>query len=122
MVRFMRGFGAALIVATLATAAGAETPMSLDAATPTLHARARHHKHHVARAEPQGRQITVHKSAGATPSWLTLGTDAPVGTGNKYVTDSFDQPTPIEGTFAGYRGRERLVPGYGVPGATLFQF
>ena len=72
------------------------------------------------RQEPEGRQITVHKSAAATPSWLTLGTDAPVGTGNNYVTSTFDQPSPIEGTFAGYRGRERLQ--YAEPGLPLFRF
>ncbi len=120
MVRSIRGFGAALIAMALASTADAQTPMTLDAATPTLHARARHHKHHVVRQEPEGRQITVHKSAGATPSWLTLGTDAPVGTGNNYVTSTFDQPSPIEGTFAGYRGRERLQ--YAEPGLPLFRF
>ncbi len=61
----------------------------------------------------------VHK---ATPSWLTLGPDASVGAGNNYVTDTFDQPSAVQGTFSGYRGRERVIKGYGVPGATLFQF
>jgi hypothetical protein len=66
---------------------------------------------------PAGRQITVH----AHPSYLTLGTQAPVGTvGNGYVYSTFDQPTPIEGTFMGMRGRERLSDP--APGLTLFQF
>jgi hypothetical protein len=66
---------------------------------------------------PAGRQITVH----ARPSYLTLGTQAPVGTvGNGYVYSTFDQPTPIEGTFMGMRGRERLSDP--APGLTLFRF
>jgi hypothetical protein len=68
-------------------------------------------------ATPAGRQITVH----ARPSYLTLGTQAPVGTvGNGYVYSTFDQPTPIEGTFMGMRGRERLTDP--APGLTLFRF
>jgi hypothetical protein len=68
-------------------------------------------------AAPAGRQITVH----ARPSYLTLGTQAPVGTvGNGYVYSTFDQPTPIEGTFMGMRGRERLSDP--APGLTLFRF
>jgi hypothetical protein len=66
---------------------------------------------------PAGRQITVH----ARPSYLTLGTQAPVGTvGNGYVYSTFNQPTPIEGTFMGMRGRERLSDP--APGLTLFRF
>ena len=70
---------------------------------------------------PAGRQITVH----ARPSYLTLGTQAPVGTvGNGYVYSTFNQPTPIEGTFMGMRGRERLTDplGNASPGLTLFRF
>ena len=70
---------------------------------------------------PAGRQITVH----ARPSWLTAGTQAPVGTvGNGYVYSTFNQPTPIEGTFMGMRGRERLTDplGNAAPGFTLFRF
>jgi hypothetical protein len=68
-------------------------------------------------AAPAGRQITVH----ARPSYLTLGTQAPVGTvGNGYVYSTFNQPTPIEGTFMGMRGRERLTDP--APGLTLFRF
>ena len=70
-----------------------------------------------AKQAPAGRQITVH----ARPSYLTLGTQAPVGTvGNGYVYGTFNQPTPIEGTFMGMRGRERLTDP--APGLTLFQF
>ncbi len=66
---------------------------------------------------PAGRQITVH----ARPSYLTLGTQAPVGTvGNGYVYSTFNQPTPVEGTFMGMRGRERLTEPS--PGLTLFRF
>jgi hypothetical protein len=66
---------------------------------------------------PAGRQITVH----ARPSYLTLGTQAPVGSvGNGYVYSTFNQPTPIEGTFMGMRGRERLTEPE--PGLTLFRF
>ena len=70
---------------------------------------------------PAGRQITVH----ARPSWLTAGTQAPVGTvGNGYVYSTFNQPTPVEGTFMGMRGRERLMDplGNAGPGLTLFRF
>jgi hypothetical protein len=120
MDRSVRCFGAALIVAALVSSAQAQTAPA-PASTPTLHARAKHHqRRHV--EQPEGRQITVHKNPNARPSWLMLGTDVPVGTGNNYVTSTFDQPTPIEGTFAGYRGRERLIPQYGVPGAPLFRF
>jgi hypothetical protein len=73
------------------------------------------------RQTPAGRQITVH----ARPSYLTLGTQAPVGTvGNGYVYSTFNQPTPIEGTFMGMRGRERITDplGNASPGLTLFRF
>src|SRR5580698_5705152 len=73
------------------------------------------------RPAPAGRQITVH----ARPSYLTLGTQAPVGTvGNGYVYSTFNQPTPIEGTFMGMRGRERITDplGNAAPGLTLFRF
>ena len=74
-----------------------------------------------AKQAPAGRQITVH----ARPSYLTLGTQAPVGTvGNGYVYSTFNQPTPIEGTFQGMRGRERITDplGNAAPGFTLFRF
>ena len=70
---------------------------------------------------PAGRQITVH----ARPSYLTAGTQVPVGsTGNGYVYDTFNQPSPIQGTFMGMRGQERLTDRFGNagPGLTLFRF
>jgi hypothetical protein len=73
------------------------------------------------RPAPAGREITVH----ARPSYLTAGTQVPVGTvGNGYVYDTFNQPTPIEGTFIGLRGRERLTDQFSnaAPAWTLFKF
>ena len=73
------------------------------------------------RPAPEGRQITVH----ARPSWLTAGTQVPVGSvGNGYVYDTFAQPSPVEGTFMGMRGRERITDQFGNagPGLTLFKF
>jgi hypothetical protein len=70
---------------------------------------------------PAGRQITVH----ARPSYLTAGTQVPVGSvGNGYVYDTFNQPTPIEGTFMGMRGRERLSDPFSnaAPAWVLFKF
>jgi hypothetical protein len=118
MAGSVRMFGAALFTVALVSSAAAQT----SAQTPTLHARASHHVHKHRVDEPEGRQITVHKTPNATPSWLTLGSEAPVGSGNDYVTSTFDPPSPVEGTFSGYRGRERLVPRFGVPGAPLFRF
>ena len=49
----------------------------------------------------------------------------PGGTvGNGYVYSTFAQPTPIEGTFMGMRGRERITDplGNAGPGLTLFRF
>jgi hypothetical protein len=113
MVHSVQFMGVALIALALAApAADAQTTQ-----TPTIHARA---KHHAKKKEPEGRQITVHK---ATPSWLTLGPGASVGTGNNYVIDTFDQPSAVEGTFAGYRGRERLDANrFNGPGVPLFRF
>ena len=117
MAGSVRWFAAALIVASLASAAEAQTTPGTQ--TPTLHARAKHHARRRHVEKPEGRQITVQKS---TPSWLTLGDDARVGAGNNYVTSTFDQPSAVQGTAAGYRGRERLIPQYSVPGAPLFSF
>ena len=114
----------AALLAAVAFASSADAETAAPGATPTLHARAHRHKH--VKAEPEGRQITVRKSAKAaqpaTPSWLTLGTGASVGTGNNYVTSTFDQPSPIEGTTAGWRGQERVIQRFGVPGTPLFTF
>ncbi len=119
MVRSFLLLAAALMAEALVSSAEAQTPG--PGTTPTIHARARHHgaKHHV--EQPEGRQITVHKSAKANPSWLTLGPAASATRGGpNYVTSTFNQPSPVEGTFTGYRGRERLQ--YADPGYPLFKF
>jgi hypothetical protein len=137
MVRFVRLCAGAALAAALASAPGAkaqtgpleEGPLEtgplqtgLSPATPQK-ARARQTalKRRAKHPEPAGRQITVH----ARPSYLTAGTQVPVGSvGNGYVYDTFNQPTPIEGTFTGMRGRERLTDQFGnaSPGLTLFKF
>jgi len=137
MVRFVRPLAAAAIAAALASASHAnaqgvpmqEGPMETGPlqtgpsqttshkAKPRQTALRRRAKH----PEPAGRQITVHPR----PSYLTAGTQVPVGSeGNGYVYDTFSQPTPIEGTFSGMRGRERLTDQFGnaAPGLTLFKF
>jgi hypothetical protein len=121
MARSVRLFGAALIVAALISSAQAQTTQAAATASPTLHARAKHHK----KLEPAGRQITVHRrGSGGTPSWLTLGTGAPEGTGNNYVTSTFDQPPPIDNTFTGSRGRMGLSNDnrFDGPGIPLIRF
>lgn len=119
MFRSVLLLAAALGAAALMSTAEAQTPG--PGATPTIHARARHHgqKHFV--EQPEGRQITVHKSARAAKSWLTLGPAVTAEHGGpNYVTSTFNQPSPVEGTFMGYRGRERLQ--YTDPGYPLFRF
>src|SRR5271166_689739 len=113
MVRSVQLIGAVAAAFALAiSVADAQTPHPS-----ALHARA---KHGVARPKDEGRQITVRKS---TPSWLTLGTSAPVGSRNGYVVDTFNQPSPVEGSFSGYRGRERLDANrFDGPGVPLFRF
>jgi hypothetical protein len=130
MVRSIRLLAAAALAAGLAAATPAaqaqlgpqgegavQTTGPLGAPPPKAKPRQTALKKRAAKPVPAGRQITVH----ARPSWLTLGTQAPVGTvGNGYVYSTFNQPTPIEGTFMGMRGRERLTEP--APGLTLFQF
>jgi hypothetical protein len=135
MVRFVRLLAAVALAAALASAAKAQgvpleegpmetgplqagpsqtTPAKAKPRQTALNRRAKH-------PAPAGRQITVHPR----PSYLTAGTAVPVGSvGNGYVYDTFNQPTPIEGTFSGMRGRERLTDqfGNGAPGWTLFKF
>jgi hypothetical protein len=137
MVRFVRLLAAAALAAALASAANAQgvpieegpldtgplqsgpvhaTPQKAKPRQTVLKKRAKH-----AAAVPAGRDITVH----ARPSYLTAGTQVPVGSvGNGYVYDTFNQSTPIEGTFTGMRGRERLTDQFGgaAPGWTLFKF
>ena len=134
MVRFVRLLAAAGLTAGLAAAqlpAHAQTGPQYEGAVQTagplgappqkakprqtaLKKRAKH-------PAPAGRQITVH----ARPSYLTAGTQVPVGTvGNGYVYDTFAQPSPVEGTFVGVRGRERITDQFGnaAPGWVLFKF
>ncbi len=135
MVRSIRLLAAAAFAAGLAAstpAAHAQTGPPDDGAVQTTgplgstppKAKPRHaalKKRATKSSTPSGRQITVH----ARPSYLTLGTQAPVGTvGNGYVYSTFNQPTPIEGTFMGMRGRERITDplGNASPGLTLFRF
>ena len=110
MVSSVQRLGAAALALLLAAP-------SADAQTVTGNARS-------PKARPSaatGRQITVHK---ATPSYLTLGPNAGVGYGNNYVTDTFAQPSPIQGTFAGSRGREALGDDnrFDGPGIPEFRF
>ena len=121
MVRFVRLAAAAALAASLAApVANAQTGPLEEApgkAKPRRTALQKRAKH----PAPAGRQITVH----ARPSYLTAGTLAPVGTvGNGYVYGTFNQPSPISGTFQGMRGRERVTDQFGnaAPGLTLFKF
>ena len=131
MVRFVRLFAAASLAAVIAgatSAANAQTDAPAVQTTGPLGAppqkakpRKTALKKRAKPPAPEGRQITVH----ARPSWLTAGTQAPVGTvGNGYVYSTLNQPTPIEGTFSGMRGRERITDQFGNagPGLTLFRF
>ena len=111
-----------VLLGLAALAAFLAGPCSAGAQTtgqPAKHPDYHHAKHHKPKEVAEGRQITVHK---ATPSYLTLGTQAEVGYGNNYVTDTFSPPTPIEGTFSGFRGRTREIDQFGTPGLTLFRF
>jgi hypothetical protein len=136
MVRFARVFAAVVFGAALAfaSAANAQTgpleegpletgplqTVSPQSAPQKAKARRTALQKRAKRQVPAGRQITVHPR----PSYLTGGTQVPVGTTNGYVLDTFNQPTPIEGTFLGMRGRERLTDQFGnaAPGLTLFKF
>jgi hypothetical protein len=136
MVRFVRLFAAAAVAGALAAAspANAQTgpleegtmvtgPLQAGPSQTTSQKAKPRRTALQKRAKPlapAGRQITVH----ARPSYLTAGTAVPVGSYNGYVYDTFNQPTPIEGTFSGMRGRERLTDQFGnaAPGLTLFKF
>jgi hypothetical protein len=134
MVRFVRLFAAAALATALASSVNAQTgPLEegtmvtgpLQAGpSQTISQKAKPRRTALQRRAkqptPAGRQITVH----ARPSYLTAGTAVPVGSYNGYVYDTFNQPTPIEGTFSGMRGRERLTDQFGnaAPGWTLFKF
>ena len=107
--------------ASLALAFAALNPAGAQTTTtPAKHPDYHHAKHRKPKEVAEGRQITVHK---ATPSWLTLGPDAPaeVGAGNNYVLDTFAQPTPIQGTFL--QGRTSVLDNrFDGPGVPLFRF
>ena len=136
MVRFIRLLAAVALAAALASAANAQGvpleegpletgPLQTGSSPPAKPAKTKSRqtalKKRAKHPEPAGRQITVHPR----PSYLTAGTQVPVGSeGNGYVYDTFSQPTPIEGTFSGMRGRERLTDQFGnaAPGLTLFKF
>jgi hypothetical protein len=115
MVRTAHVLGAAALALVLAlpvTTVDAQTSPN-----PTLHARA---KHKTPKPKPEGRQITVHK---ATPSWLTLGgvSSPAVTSTNNYVLDTFNAPTPIQGTFL--QGRTTVLDNrFDGPGVPLFRF
>jgi hypothetical protein len=72
--------------------------------------------HRVKHPAPAGRQIIVRE---ATPSWLTLGTWAPVGSRQGYVLDTFRPPQRYsnEGTFVAPRGLDRLPNDVSLPQA-----
>ena len=106
----MRAVGLALALALAVAGAGA-------ASAETVSHRPKYAKGEAHRAA-QARDVTVHN---ATPSWLTLGPDAGSRAGN-YAAETFDQASPVQGTFTGYRGQERLIDQYGVPSAPLFRF
>jgi hypothetical protein len=109
MFRSVQRLGAAALALVLATAA---------ANAQTAYHGTKHRK--VKPPVETGRQITIHK---ATPSYLTLGPGADLGPTNNYVTSTFNAPSPIEGTFIGVRGRERLDANrFDGPGVPLFRF
>lgn len=120
MVRRIRLLGAAWVAVALA-ASGASAQTTPQTVTPHQTTLQKRTKDKGAKPKEEGRQITVRK---ATPSWLTLGGSAEVGSHNGYVYDTFNQPTPIEGTFTGMHGRERITDQFGNPGPglTLFRF
>ena len=91
MTHSIRLLGAVAVGVALASSAGAQT----------VHHRARH-------PAPEGHQIVVHERA--VEPWLTLGTWAPVGSFNGYVSDTFRPPQrdSVERTFVGVRGTDRL--------------
>jgi hypothetical protein len=121
---FAAGLAAAPLAANAQTGPLEEGPLEtgpLQAAPQKAKPRQTALKKRAKHPAPAGRQITVH----ARPSYLTAGTQVPVGSvGNGYVYDTFAQPSPVEGTFMGMRGRERITDplGNAAPGLTLFRF
>ncbi len=117
---WVRLLAAALMAVALVSSAEAQTPGPETA--PATHAPARRqvHKHHVERSE--ARRSADQTNANATPSWLTLGQDGSTGSASNYATGAFNQPSAVEGTMSGYRGRNRVDSQYGAPGAPLLNF
>ena len=100
MPRLVHTFGAvALAVVGLVSAAQAQT----------VHRHARH-------PAAEGRQITVY----ARESYLTAGTQVPVGSTSGYALDTISSTAPfmpfVDHTTVGVRGLERLPNNYTVPG------
>ena len=116
MVRSVLLGAASLALVVAASAPASAQTTTTQAKHPDYH----HAKHRKPKEVAEGRQITVHK---ATPSYLTLGGVASpaVTSTNNYVLDTFDQPTPIQGTFM--QGRTSVLDNrYQGPGLTLFRF
>lgn len=127
MVRFIRLLAIGALAASLVAPpiAQAQTSGPLGASAPVRPAKPHGAalRKRAKRPTHEGRDVTVH--ARHTPSYLTAGTQVPVGTvGNGYVYDTFAQPTPNAGTFTGMRGRERITDQFGnaAPGWVLFKF
>ncbi len=118
----VRLFAAALMAVALVSSAEAQTPGPETAPAPAIHAPARRPvpKHHVERSE--ARRAADQTNANATPSWLTLGEGGSTGSAGNYATGAFNQPSAVEGTMSGYRGRNRVDSQYGAPGAPLLNF
>ncbi len=114
----VRLFAAALMAVALVSSAEAQTP----GPAPAIHAPARRPvpKHHVERSK--ARPSADQTNANATPSWLTLGEGGSTGSAGNYATGAFNQPSAVEGTMSGYRGRNRVDSQYGAPGAPLLNF
>jgi hypothetical protein len=116
MVRSVLLGAASLALVIVASVPASAQTTTTQAKHPDYH----HSKHRKPKEVAEGRQITVHK---ATPSWLTLGGVAsPSDTStNNYVLDTFDQPTPIQGTFL--QGRTTVLDNrFQGAGSPLFRF
>ncbi len=84
----------------------------------TAEAQTAHGRHRHPAAE--GREIVVH----ARESWLTAGTNAPVGSRNGYVLSTFGGgPTTftpfVDNTTVGVQGLDRMPSNFTVPGCCV---
>jgi len=88
--------------------------LGIAVAASSAQAQAVHRKARHPAPAPAGHDITVRK---AVEPWLTLGTWAPVGSRNGYVTDTFRPPQrdTVENTFVGVRGTDRLPTPQSLP-------